>query len=134
MGVKGPGNVSLTVNAVNLTAYVDETDLQMAVAELEETNLASTAQEFIPGLANYQADIKITKWDLVVDNVFGPLMLNPAMVTAIIVYTDASGDTVTYTWTNNAFVTGYNIGGSASGKVTSGPKLRLSGNPGRAVS
>ena len=85
MGVKGPGNVSLTVNAVNLTAYVDETDLQMVVAELEETNLASTAQEFIPGLANYQADIKITKWDLVVDNVFGPLMLNPAMVTAIIV-------------------------------------------------
>lgn len=134
MGVKGPGNVSLTVNAVNLTAYVDETDLQMAVAELEETNLASTAQEFIPGLANYQADIKITKWDLVVDNVFGPLMLNPAMVTAIIAFEDASGDTVTYTWTNNAFVTGYNIGGSASGKVTSGPKLRLSGNPGRAVS
>lgn len=133
MGVKGPGNVSLTVNAVNLTAYVDETDLQMVVAELEETNLASTAQEFIPGLANYQADIKITKWDLVVDNVFGPLMLNPAMVTAIIVFTDASGDTVTYTWTNNAFVTGYNIGGSASGKVTSGPKLRLSGNPSRVA-
>ena len=133
MGVKGPGNVSLTVNAVNLTAYVDETDLQMVVAELEETNLASTAQEFIPGLANYQADIKITKWDLVVDNVFGPLMLNPAMVTAIIVYTDASGDTVTYTWTNKAFATGYNIGGSATGKVTSGPKLRLSGNPTRTV-
>ena len=134
MGVKGPGNVSLTVNAVNLTAYVDETDLQMAVAELEETNLASTAQEFIPGLANYQADIKITKWDLVVDNVFGPLMLNPAMVTAIIAFEDASGDTATYTWTNSAFATGYNIGGAASGKVTSGPKLRLSGNPSRAVS
>lgn len=134
MGVKGPGNVSLTVNAVNLTAYADETDLQMAVAELEETNLASSAQEFIPGLANYQADIKITKWDKVVDDVFGPLMLNPAMVTAIIAVTDASGDTVTYTWTSNAFVTGYNIGGSATGKVTSGPKLRLSGNPSRTTS
>ena len=134
MGVKGPGNVSLTVNAVDLTAYADETDLQMAVAELEETNLASTAQEFIPGLANYQADIKITKWDKVVDDVFGPLMLSPAMVTAAIAFDDASGDTVTYTWTNNAFVTGYNIGGSATGKVTSGPKLRLSGNPNRATS
>ncbi|MCB0025625.1 MAG: hypothetical protein KDD91_21475, partial [Caldilinea sp.] len=62
------------------------------MAELEETNLASTAQEFIPGLANYQADIKITKWDKVVDDVFGPLMLNPAMVTAVIAVTDASGD------------------------------------------
>lgn len=134
MGVKGPGNVSLTVNAVNLTAYVDEVDLQMAVAELEETNLDSSAQEFIPGLANYQADIKITKWDLVVDNVLGPLVLSPAMVTAIIAVKDASGDTVTYTWTNNAFVTGYNIGGAATGKVTSGPKLRLSGNPSRVVS
>lgn len=134
MGVKGPKNITITFNSVNLTPYADEQDLQFAVAELEETNLDSSAQEFIPGLANYQADVKITKWDLVVDNVFGPLMLNPAMVTAVITAKDASGDTVTYTWTNNAFVTGYNIAGAAGGKVTSAPKIRLSGNPVRAVS
>jgi len=134
MGVRGPKNYSLTVNSVNLTPYVDEVDLQMAVAELEETNLDSSAQEFIPGLANYQADINVTKWDLVVDNVLGPLMLTPAMVTAVIAIEDASGDTVTYTWTNNAFATGYNIAGSATGKVTAAPKIRLNGNPLRAVS
>lgn len=133
MGVKGPKNYTLTFNSVNLTAYVDEVDLQMAVAELEETNLDSSAQEFIPGLANYQADIKVTKWDIVVDNVLGPLMLAPAMVTAVITAKDASGDTATYTWTN-AFATGYNIAGAATGKVTSAPKIRLSGNPTRTVS
>lgn len=134
MGVKGPKNFSITVNGVNLTPYVDETDLQMAVAELEDTNLDSSAQEFFPGLANYQADIKVTKWDKVVDDLIGPLMLAPALVTAVIAVKDASGDTITYTWTTNAFFTGYNIAGAATGKITSGPKLRLSGNPGRAAS
>lgn len=134
MGVKGPKNYTITVASVNLTSYVDEVDLQMAVAELEDTNLDSSAQEFSPGLANYQADIKITKWDKVVDDVVGPLMLAPAMVTAVIAVKDASADTVTYTWTSNAFFTGYNIAGAATGKVTSGPKLRLSGNPSRTVS
>lgn len=53
---------------------------------------------------------------------------------AAIGFTDASGDTVTYTWTSQAFVTGYNLSAQATGKITSGPKVRLSGLPGRAVS
>jgi hypothetical protein len=112
---------------------VDQVDLQMTVAELETTNLDSTGQEFIPGLPSYNADVKITKWDKVIDDVLGPLMLAPAMATAVIAFKDASGDTITYTWTTNAFVTGYNISGQATGKVDSGPKFRLSGIPGRAV-
>ena len=35
MGVKGAKNCTLTYNSVNLTSYVDQVDLQMAVAELE---------------------------------------------------------------------------------------------------
>ncbi len=133
MGVKGPKNCTFTLNSVNLTAYVDQVDLNMPVAELETTNLDSSAQEFIPGLPSYDASITITKWDKVVDDVLGPLAITPAKVTAAIAFKDASGDTITYTWTN-AFVTGYNISGAATGKVTSGPKVRLSGIPNRATS
>ena len=134
MGVKGPKNCTFTYNSVNLTAYVDQVDLQMAVAELETTNLDSSAQEFIPGLPNYTADVKVTKWDKVVDDVFGPDAITPALRTAAIGFKDASGDTITYTWTTNAFVTGYNISGQATGKVDSGPKIRLSGIPTRTAS
>ena len=62
MGVKGPGNVSLTVNAVN-PAYADETDLQFAVAVSRRRTPPVRRRSSFPGLANYQADIKITKWD-----------------------------------------------------------------------
>jgi YD repeat-containing protein len=134
MGVKGPKNCTFTLNSVNLTAYVDQVDLNMAVAELETTNLDSSAQEFIPGLPSYDASIAVTKWDKVVDDVLGPLALTPAKVTAAIGFTDASGDTVTYTWTSQAFVTGYNLSAQATGKITSGPKVRFSGLPGRVVS
>jgi hypothetical protein len=82
MGVKGPKNCTFTLNSVNLTAYVDQVDLNMAVAELETTNLDSSAQEFIPGLPSYDASIAVTKWDKVVDDVLGPLALTPAKVTA----------------------------------------------------
>lgn len=134
MGVKGSKNCTFTLNAVNMTAYVDQVDLNMAVAELETTNLDSSAQEFIPGLPSYDASITITRWDKVVDDVLGPLAITPALVTAAIAFKDASGDTITYTWTTNAFVTGYSISGAATGKVTGSPTVRLSGIPNRGVS
>lgn len=134
MGVKGPKNCTFTLNAVNLTAYVEQVDLNMAVAELETTNLDSSAQEFIPGLPSYDASISVTKWDKVVDDVLGPLAMTPAKVTAAIAFVDASGDTVTYTWTTQAFVTGYTLSAQATGKISSSPKLRLSGVPSRVIS
>lgn len=134
MGVKGAKNFLVTVNGTNLTAYLDEAEVQMAVAELETTNLDSTGQEFVPGLPNYQASLAITRWDKIVDDVLGPLAITPSLVTTIITAKDASGDTLTYTWTSKSFVTGYNIAGSATGKVTSAPTLRLSGVPTRTTS
>jgi hypothetical protein len=133
MGVKGPKNCTFTLNGVNLTAYVEQVDLNMAVAELEMTNLDSSAQEFIPGLPSYDANISVTRWDKVVDDVLGTLAITPGLVTAVIAFKDASGDTVTYTWTK-AFVTGYGISAAATGKLTASPTIRLSGVPTRAVS
>ncbi|GIK73805.1 MAG: hypothetical protein BroJett021_27930 [Chloroflexota bacterium] len=134
MGVKGPKNCTFTLNGVNLTAYVEQVDLNMAVAELETTNLDSSAQEFIPGLPSYDASITVTKWDKVVDDVLGPLAITPSKVTAAIAFKDESGDTITYTWTAQAFVTGYGISAAATGKITSSPTVRLSGVPTRTVS
>lgn len=134
MGVKGAKNCTFTLNSVNLTAYVDQVDLNSAVAELETTNLDSNAQEYIPGLASWDGSINVTRWDKVVDDVLGPLAISPAKVTAVIAFKDASGDTITYTWTSEAFLTGYNISAQATGKISSGPKLRLSGNPTRTTS
>ena len=134
MGVKGPKNCTFTLNSVNLTAYVDQVDLNAAVAELETTNLDSTAQTFIPGLPSYDASINVTRWDKVVDDVLGPLAITPALVTAVIAFKDASGDTLTYTWTTTAFVTGYTITAAATGKISASGTLRLSGVPVRAAS
>lgn len=134
MGVKGAKNCTFTLNGVNLTAYVDQVDLNGAVAELETTNLDSSAQEYIPGLTSWDGSINVTRWDKIVDDVLGPLAISPAKVTAVIAFKDASGDTITYTWTSEAFVTGYNISAQATGKISSGPKLRLSGNPTRTTS
>ena len=134
MGVKGPKNCTFTLNSVNMTAYVDQVDLNATVAELETTNLDSSGQEFIPGLPSYDASVTVTKWDKVVDDVLGPLVVTPSKVTAAIAFKDASGDTITYTWTSQAFVTGYSISGAATGKVTASPKVRLSGIPSRTAS
>lgn len=134
MGVKGPKNCTFTLNSVNLTAYVEQVDLNAAVAELETTNLDSSGQEFIPGLPSYDASITITKWDKVVDDVLGPLVITPSKVTAAIAFKDASGDTITYTWTTNAFVTGYPISAAATGKLTASSTVRLSGIPSRTAS
>lgn len=134
MAVKGPKNCIFTYASVNMTAYVDQVDLNMAVNELETTNLDSTGQEFIPGLPSYDSSIKITKWDKVIDDVLGAQGLVPVLSTAAIAFKDASGDTITYTWTSNAFITGYSIAGAATGKVDGSAKFRLSGIPSRAAS
>ncbi len=49
MAIKTNGNVVVTYNAVNITAYCDQTDLSAAVERLDTTNLASTAKESIAG-------------------------------------------------------------------------------------
>lgn len=134
MGVKAPKNVTFSYNSVSLTAYVDQVDLQMTVAELETTNLDSSGQDFIPGLPGFSADIKVTKWDKVVDDALGPDAIAPTKRTAVMTFKDASGDTITYTWTSQCFISGYNISGAATGKIESAPKFRLSGIPTRGVS
>lgn len=130
--VPGAGHATLTYNSNNITAYVDQIELQAAVAELEQTNLGSSAQEFVPGLPNWNGTFNITKWDKTIDGYLAPDVITPTLRTVVLTFTDSASQTVTYTWTANAFITGYNIAAAATGKVESGPTIRFSGNPSRS--
>jgi hypothetical protein len=127
---KSAGNITVTYNSNNVTAYVNQAQLNSTAAELEATTLTSTGQQFDPGLSEWSLDLT-TDWEKAMDDIFGPDAITPTKRTVVITVT-GSGGTVTYTWTTNGFVTGYNIGAQATGKLTSAPKLRLSGIPTRS--
>jgi hypothetical protein len=127
VAVPGAGHATLTLNAHDITAYVDQVELKAAVAELESTNLGSTAVEMEPGLPSWDGSFKITKWDATLNGYLQGII--GSKVTAVLVFTDSAAATVTYTWTTNAFLTGYNIAAAATGKIDSSPTIRFSGAP-----
>lgn len=134
-GVKAAGNATVTYNSNNVTAYINDATLQMAIDELETTNLASTGKEFIPGMGDYTIDLPFAYWDSTLDGYLYADAITPGTLrTAAIAYTDSGGTTVTYTWTSKAFVTNYSIGGGATAVLGGSAALRLVGAPSRATS
>lgn len=130
--LKGAGNITVSYNSNDVTNYINNADLQMTVAELEATHLGSTGQEMDPGLPGFTLGLT-GDWAVASDGYFAPDILSPTKRTVVIAYTDGAS-TVTYTWTSAGFLTGYNITGGATDKISTSPALRLSGKPTRAVS
>lgn len=128
---KGAGNSTVTYNSNPLTNYVNSAEVQNTIAELEATHLGSTAQESDPGLSGHSLNIG-GDWHPTLDGYLGPDSLTGTKRTAAIAFT-AGGSTVTYTWTNQAFITGYNVSTTATGKLVWTATLRLSGAGARAV-
>lgn len=131
MAVRSAGNVVVTYNGQNITAYLNEAELSATIDELESTNLASTAMQYQPSLANYTMSFS-GDWSAALDAIIGPDMITPVMRTVSIQFIENSVE-VTYTWTSNAFLTGFTITSSATDKITHAPALRLSGAPTRVV-
>lgn len=131
MPVRSSGNITVTYNATNITQYLSEVELNAAIDELETTHLASTSMTYIPSMANYTLTLS-GDFAIASDNVFGPDMMNPTLRTVIVTFTEGA-QTVTYTWTNSAFLTGYSLSASSTEKITHAPALRLSGTPTRVV-
>ena len=133
-GVKGAGNFTFTYNTNDLTDYVEHpvTANRSGTGKHEH---GSTAQSFVPGLASYQASLDLTNWDSTLDGYLAPDVITPGTKrTAVIEYTDADGGTVTYTWTNEAFLTNYSIQASPSDLIKApGASIRLNGAPNRSV-
>lgn len=125
----------------DITSYLNEFELATTISEIETTNLASTTQTYIPSMAEYTLSLS-GDWLTDFDAIFGPDIVNPVMRTVKIAFfnpaldvvtTPVTNDTVVYLWTNNAFITGYNISASSGDKVTHSATLRLSGPPTRTL-
>jgi hypothetical protein len=129
MSRKGAGNFTVSYNANNITAYINQADLEMMVTELEATVLTSDGIDNDPGLPGFTLRLA-ADWQKALDDILGPDVLTPTKRTAVVTVTGDTG-TVTYTWTNKAFITGYGISGGATGKITAPPQLRLGGKPTR---
>ena len=138
MAVRGAGNIVVVYNADDITSFLNSAELANTVAELEGTHLASTAAGYTPGLSSFTLSLS-GDWVRALDNALGLDAMTPARRVVSIKFTDENAAWVQYAWTNTGgygygFLTGYNISGSASGKIEHSPSLRLSGLPQRTAS
>jgi hypothetical protein len=129
MALKGAGNSSVTYNSQNISQYLNTSDLQNTIAELEATVLTSTAEETAAGLGSYQLQIE-GDWSKAIDDILGPDSLTGVKRTVVLTYGPA-GTLVTYTWTTQGFLTNYEINAVASDKIVLSGTLRLNGAPTR---
>jgi hypothetical protein len=130
MAVKGPGNVTVLYNSVDITQYCDQADLDAAIEQLEASHLASTANDTVTGFATWSINVG-GPWSNVLDNALGPDAVTPGTKrNASIAYKHGS-NTVTYAWTSNAEIASYKISGAVKAVHKWSGKLQLSGAPAR---
>lgn len=136
MAVKSAGKVTVTYDSVNITAYTNTAAIAASIAELDTTDLASTAMEYIPGLADWTCSLEVNNYVAAIDTAIMEDLVTPptTLKTLVVVFTDAAAATVTYTWTTSCFPTGGTVGGEATGLTgISGVVIRCNGAPNRAV-
>ena len=131
MAVRGAGNVLVTYNSQNITAYLNSAELSATIAELESTNLASTQMAYSPSLASYTLSLE-GDWAVALDSILGVDALTPTVRVVSIKFTDETGANVTYSW-NKCFITGFSITAGATDKTAHSPSLRMSGTVTRTV-
>lgn len=131
--IKANNNVRVKYNGNIITEYLNEFELASTISEIETTHLASTTQTYIPSMAEYSLSLS-GDWRSAFDAIFGPDTVTPILRDVVISFSNGSGlanSAVSYTWTANAFITGYNISASSGDKITHSATLRLSGPPAR---
>lgn len=127
MALKGAGNSTCTYNSTNISQYLNTNTLTNTIAELEATVLTSTAEETIAGLGSYELTLE-GDWSKAIDDVLGPDSLSGTKRTVVLTYGPGATD-VTYTWTNQGFITNYEINATATDKIVLSATLRLNGAP-----
>lgn len=127
---KSRGNVVVSFNSNNITAYLDSADLEATIDQLETTNLASTAAESTAGDPSWS--IKVGgMWDSTLDGYIGPEAVTPGTKRTASIALTGSGATVTYTWTSNAEIGDYTINSAVGDFIKFSATLTLSGAPTR---
>ena len=127
---KVAGNVTVTYNASALTNYLNTVSLNAVVNSIDTTDFGdANAMTSIAGLSDWDVPIG-GPWDPTLDGYLAPDMIAPptTLRTLVVVI-----DTVTFTATTNAFITGYTIDTSSpSDGITWSATLKISGAPVRS--
>lgn len=129
---KAPGNITISYNSNALAGYLNQASIDGVIAEIDTTDLASTAMEKIPGLGSWSVPVG-GFWDSTLDGYLGPdAIAPPSTLRTLVVVIGPSGSQVTYTWTSNAFISGYKIAAEPGGALTWSGTLSVSGVPTRS--
>lgn len=133
--IKGAGNNVVTYNSNALTNYINTSQLNNVIAELESTHMGSTAESSDAGLVSSDLDIG-GDWGATIDGYLGPDSLTGTKRTTVIQFEDGA-TVVSWTWTASGdvggFITNYQVKSEATGKLAWTAKLRLSGLGVRSV-
>lgn len=130
-------NLTVTYNSANITAYINQADLEGVVGEIEGTNLASVAAESEPGSTDWRVRCS-GMLDKASDDVFGKESLTPpSTLRNLVITVGPSGSVSTYTWTGDAsegaFVNNYTIQPTEPTQLINwSAELGISGGPVRS--
>lgn len=91
--LKVGGNITVTLNGVDITAYIDNSRLEGILKTFQSTVFSSTAQTYIPTTGAWAFPLG-GKWDIVSDGVLFPIVSRGTEVPFVVRF-----DTVNYTWT-----------------------------------
>lgn len=94
--LKVAGNVTVTLNSVDITAYIDNSRLEGILKTFQSTVFSSSAQEWIPTTGKWAFPLG-GKWDIVSDGILFPIVSQKTEAPFVVVFGDTSR--VTYTWT-----------------------------------
>lgn len=129
MAKKALGNITITYDGDSLEEHLNQASLEAVIAEIDTTVLSSTAGEKIAGLGNWSVPVG-GLWSATLDGYLGPDAVSPPSTLKTLVVTI---DTVTYTWTANAFLSNYRVSAdNPGGAITWSGTLSVSGNPTRS--
>lgn len=133
MAVKAVGNTTVTYNSNDITAYCNTADLQATLDNIDVTNFASTAKEYLAGFGEWTINVG-GLWSSTLDGYLAPDALTPGTKRTATIAFDGGATTVTYTWTSNAEIGDYQIRSSSPTEaITFSAVLRLSGAPSRSA-
>lgn len=92
------GNVTVLINGVNITVYIDNSRLEGILKTFQSTVFSSTAQEYIPTTGKWAFPLG-GKWSIASDGVLFPIVSQGTEVPFVVRF-----DTVNYTWTTALLV------------------------------
>lgn len=91
--LKAGGNVTVTLNSIDITIYIDNARLDGILKTFQSTVFSSAAHTFIPTTGAWAFPLG-GKWDIVADGILFPIVSQKTEVPFVVTF-----DTVNYTWT-----------------------------------